>query len=474
MFFEDLFGGMPGGMHGHGRGNREPADTQEMYDILGLEKNCNDAQIKRAWRKAAKKYHPDKGGDPEEFKKCQQAHEILADPNKRALYDEGGLEAVSQGHSMSASPFGDIFGRHGGHRETKPRKPPAIKEVIVIDLEDVFSGGSKTINIAHKLADDQDRCTRCNGQGSIMETVRRGPMILQSQRDCPRCGGRGISYTNERTVKKKLEVIIPQGTKHGDTLKKYDEGHQLPGMPHGDVVVTFKVRPHKVFKRLQADLAMAKEITLVEALCGAQFKMKSISRGDWLSVSLKPGQIQPNDVLCIKGQGLPQKGNRSTRGDLYIRFTVVLPKEGTLNDKSLKQLRKLLSPKDVKYDMPNETMNDTRQIETGMGVRLIGLTNRPDLNGVAGKVIEANIKPGNHAVQLVTGQTVSVREELLEITDHMEEEIMADSPKPNDYVENVTGEVVDLDKVQHTPSQYGNAHDDDSEDEREGVSCRQM
>lgn len=246
-------------------------------------------------------------------------------------------------------------------------------------------------------------------------------------------------------------------------------------MPHGDVVVTFKVRPHKVFKRLQADLAMAKEITLVEALCGTTFTMKSISRGDWLSVTLAPGQIQPNDVLCIKGQGLPQKGNRSTRGDLYIRFTVVLPKTGSVNEKSLKQLRKLLSPKDVKYDMPNETLNDTRQIARGMAVRLIGLTNRPDLNGVAGKVIEANIKAGNHAVQLVTGQTVSVREELLEITEAMEEEVCADSPKAADYVEKVTGTVVDLDKVQHTPSQYGaNAHDEDSDEEREGVSCRQM
>jgi len=276
-------------------------------------------------------------------------------------------------------------------------------------------------------------------------------------------------------VSKDLEVIIPKGTKNGDTVKKHDEGHRLPGMPNGDVAVTFKVRPHKVFKRLQADLAMAKEITLVEALCGTSFKMKSISRGDWLSVSLAPGQIQPNDVLCIKGQGLPQKGNSMTRGDLYIRFTVVLPKQGTLKESSLKQLRKILSPKDVKYDMPNETMNDTRAIETGMGVRLIGLTNRPDLNGVAGKVIEANIKAGNHAVALVTGQTVSVREELLEITDDMEEEVMADSPKPNDYVETVTGDVVDLDKVTHTPSQHGrSAHDEDSDEEREGVSCRQM
>lgn len=472
MFFEDLFGGMPGGMHGHGR-SREPVDTDEMYNILGLEKNCTDAQIKRAWRKAAKKYHPDKGGDPEQFKKCQQAHEILSDPQKRALYNEGGLEAVANPHTNISSPF-DLFS-HPGRREQKPRKPPAIKEVIVIDLEEVFSGGAKNITISHKQADDQDRCTRCDGRGSIMETVRRGPMILQSQRDCPRCGGRGISYTNERTVKKTLEVIIPQGTKNGDTVKKYDEGHKLPGMPHGDVVVTFKVRPHKVFKRLQADLAMAKEITLVEALCGTTFQMKSISRGDWLSVTLKPGQIQPNDVLCIKGQGLPQKGNRSTRGDLYIRFTVVLPKEGSLNEKSLKQLRKLLSPKDVKYDMPNETMNDTRQIAKGMQVRLIGLTNRPDLNGVPGIVIEANIKAGNHAVQLETGQTVSVREELLEITEAMEEEIMAESPQANAYVEPVTGTVVDLDKVQHTPSQYGaSAHDEDSDEEREGVSCRQM
>lgn len=470
MFFEDLFGGMPGGMHSQ-MGNREPVDTDEMYNILGLQKDCTDRQIKSAWRKAAKKYHPDRGGDPEQFKKAQQAHEILSDPEKRRLYDQGGVEAVQ--HGPSQSPF-DLFSHRSQRQNRGPTKPSAIKRTITIDLEDVYEGGSVNVDIEYKFAKDRNTCSRCNGQGSVTETVRRGPMILQSSRECPRCNGQGISYTDEKTVKKKLEVIIPQGTKDGDRQTMHEAGHQLPGMPHGDVQITYRIRPHKVFKRLKADLAIVREITLVEALCGTTFKMKSVARGDWLSVTLRPGQIQPNDVLKITGQGLPQKGNRSTRGDLYIRFTVVLPTEGTLNQKNLKQLRNLLSSKNVKYDMPNETMNDTREIKAGMNVKLVGLTNRPDLNGVPGMVIEANIKPQCHAVQLETGQTVSVREGLLEITDALEEQMDVCSPKPQDYVEEVSGEVVDLDKVQHTAAQYGHAHDEDSDEERENVSCRQM
>jgi hypothetical protein len=135
-------------------------------------------------------------------------------------------------------------------------------------------------------------------------------------------------------------------------------------------------------------------------------------------------------------------------------------------------IRKVLSGDSVKYDMPNQSRNDTREIATGSKVKLIGLTNRPDLNGTDGIVLEANIRPGAHAVQLATGQTVSVRQELLELTEEMDEEDDAGSPGADDAVVDLVGEVVDMEKEKHTAAGVGH-HDEDSDDEG-GVSCRQM
>lgn len=465
---------MPGGMRG---GTREPVDNESLYKELGIEKNATEREVKKAWRKLAKTHHPDRGGDADKFKKLEAAYDVLSNPEKRSLYDQGGLEAVQQGGVGPTNIF-DLFGGRGGRqqRDTGPKKPAPIKHQMNLTLEDVYAGGERTIKVQITTADDRDVCTRCQGRGSYMETVRRGPMILQSQRECPQCRGEGIRWINKKTKTKNVEFYINAGVKNGDKQILHDEGHQYPGMPHGDVIVLFSVKKHKVYKRLQADLAMSKELTLVQALCGFDFMVKSVEAGTWLNVKSQPNQVvQPGDVIKIEGQGLPQKGARSIRGNLYVRFTVVLPKTGSLSEKSKESLRKLLAPKNVKYEMPNQSQNDTREIQTGTNVKLIGLTNRPDLNGTDGIVLEANIRPGAHAVQLKTGQTVSVRQELLEITDKIVSTGKKEKPKKDDYIEEVTGVVVDLDKEKHTAAGIGgSAHDDDSDEEGGPVSCQQM
>lgn len=179
-------------------------------------------------------------------------------------------------------------------------------------------------------------------------------------------------------------------------------------------------------------------------------------------------------MIKIEGQGLPQRGvSRSSRGNLYVKFTVVLPKNGSLNPAAIKTIRKVLGEDNVKYDMPNKAVNDTREIATGSKVKLVGLTNRPDLNGTDGTVIEANIRPGAHAVALSTGQTVSVRQELLELTDEMEEVDDAASPGVDDVVVDLVGDIVDMEKEKHTAAGIHREHEDDSDDDG-GVSCRQM
>jgi len=463
-------GGMPGGMRG---GPREPVDTDSLYKELGVEKNATEREIKKAWRKLARTHHPDRGGDPDEFKKKEAAYDVLSDAEKRSLYDQGGLEAVQQGGVAPSNIFDLLHGGRGGRGPQGPRKPGPIKETFTCTLEDVFEGGEKSISVTIMKADGQDTCSRCSGRGKYMETIRRGPMIMQTQRDCPQCGGRGTSYENERKVKKTVTFYLPAGVKDGDKQTLHDEGHQLPGMPHGDVVLQFRVKKHPTFKRIQADLAMAKELTLVEALCGFSFNVKSLEKQTWLKIKNAPDQIiQPGDVIKLEGQGLPQRGVRASRGNLYVKFTVVLPANGSLNQSAVSTIRKVLSRDNVKYDMPNQDLNDTREISTGSKVKLIGLTNRPDLNGTDGVVLEANIRPGAHAVQLATGQTVSVRQELLELTEEMEDVDDAGSPGLEDAVLDLVGEVVDMEKEKHTAAGIGH-HDEDSDDEG-GVSCRQM
>merc|ERR1712166_1257204 len=276
-----------------------------------------------------------------------------------------------------------------------------------------------------------------------------------------------------KTKKKKLEVFVPQGVKDGDKQILEGEGHDLPDMPNGDIIIIYSVKPHKRYTRIQADLALQKELTLKEALCGYSFFIKHINGIDWVRIHSKPGQVvQPNSVIILEGLGLPQKGNRSTRGNLYVRFNVILPQNNTLNKNNLIQIKNLLN---VKYDMPNKEINDNREITIGSKVKLIGSQNRPDLNGLKGTVIQNTGRPGQFAVHLETGQNVAVREELLELCEAISVDLdKKDLPKKGDYVEDVVGELVkDFSSVQHTPSEFGKSYDEE-EDEGEKVGCRQM
>lgn len=277
----------------------------------------------------------------------------------------------------------------------------------------------------------------------------------------------------KKTKKKKIDLFVPQGVKDGEKQVLDGQGHALPDMPLGDVIIIYSVKPHKRYTRIQADLALQKELTLKEALCGYSFFIKHINGIDWIRIHSKPGQIvQPNSVIVLEGLGLPQKGNRSTRGNLYVRFNVILPQNNTLNKNNLIQIKNLLN---VEYDMPNKEINDNREITIGSKVKLIGSKNRPDLNGIKGTVIQNTGRPGQFAVHLETGQNVAVRQELLELCEILNLDKEKDyEPKKEDYVEHVTGEIVkDFSSVQHTPAEYGKRCDDE-EEEGERVGCKQM
>merc|ERR1711971_625667 len=241
--------------------------------------------------------------------------------------------------------------------------------------------------------------------------------------------------------KKKKEIFVPQGVKDGDKHVLEGQGHSLPDMPLGDFIIIYSIKSHKRYTRIQADLALQKEITLKEAICGYSFFIRHINGTDWIRIHSRAGQIvQPNSVVRLENLGLPQKGNRSILGNLYVRFNVILPKNKSFSKSSITQLKSLLS---VKYEMPNKEFNENKDIKIGSKVRLIKSQNRPDLNGVKGTVLQNTGRPGQFAVHLETGQNVAVREELLELCetkDFIKEK--TETPKMGDYVEDISGEII--------------------------------
>lgn len=393
MFNFNFGGGFPGGAHAHGggggggggRGRRAAAeaDTTKFYDILGLEKaSATDAEIKKAFRKQAMTHHPDKGGDPEKFKEISKAYEVLNDPEKKALYDEGGEEALDGGAGGGGGGHGgmDIFdlfgggfggGHGGGARAGGKRKGEDVVFPLKVSLEDLFNGTSKKLRLTKNVL-----CTGCGGKGGAKEATCRGckgqgirivirqlgpGMIQQMQTACTDCNGTGSTMAEkdkckkckgEKTVKEKktLEVFVNKGMRNGEKIVFAGEADEAPDMIPGDVVVVLQSSEHTVFKRDGSHLFLKKQISLVEALTGFQFTVPHLD-GRTLLVKSDPNMIvKPGDIKAIKDEGFPQLKNPYIRGNLYVEFDVKFPEHGTLTDAAKAALLSIL-PRPEKSEM---------------------------------------------------------------------------------------------------------------------------
>ena len=264
-------GGMPGGMGGRGGG--APPDTEKLYEVLGVDKDADEKQIKKAYRKLAVKHHPDKGGDEQLFKEISAAYEVLSDPEKRQLYDKYGLEGVDN-EGGPGGPGGDdlfsmFFGGQGGRRSAGPRKGPSIQHPLKVSLEDLYNGKTVKLAINRKvIVGDSKVCDRCKGQGVVMEVRQLGPgMITQMQRTCSQCNGQGTmaKTKNERKV---VEVHIEKGATHNQKITFRGMADEMPGRETGDVHFIVQEKDHDLFKRKGADLLLQKDISLNQALTG--------------------------------------------------------------------------------------------------------------------------------------------------------------------------------------------------------------
>jgi len=367
---------MPGGhhhFHGHGHddSDEEEVDTEKFYKLLDIEKNATEDEIKKAYRKKARALHPDRHPDEREkyhelFQEVQAAHEVLKDPQKRALYDKYGEKGVKRGGGggrSGSSLLEQMFG--GAQRESADsghKKSPSIKSVLEVTLSDIYRGSTKKVKIQRRVAtNDSSTCSRCKGQGQITQVQRMGPMVLQQRRECPQCGG--IGYQLERQ-EHEIEVHVPVGGKHGENVTITGEGHQYPDMVPGDVILQLRQKKHPVFERKGADLGMNYTLSLRQALCGFKIHIDHVC-GKTLVVtpSDKHEIVQPGSLKVVHTLGLPQRYSAHVKGHLYIVMDVELPKPNTLSMSVIKQFEKLLPDTVIAEDGDDDDEDAAEQDE---------------------------------------------------------------------------------------------------------------
>merc|ERR1712023_531535 len=295
----NMFGGFPfGDMGGQGMGGgrRKDVDTTKLYKVLGVEKNATGSEIKKAYRKLAVKHHPDKGGDPDTFKEISKAYDILGDEEKRTQYDQFGEEGVGQGGA--GGDAGDIFdmmfngggGRRGGGNRQKKGKDEV--HPLEVSLEDLYNGKVRKLSVTRQVIDrsvEVKTCQECDGSGVVIQMIRMGPMVQQTQSACSSCNGKGVTCKKKR-VKEVLEVPVQKGAPSGHKITFQEKSDEHPGITPGDVIFVLNEQPHKVFKRKGADLYIEKTISLVEALCGFEMEVQQLD-GRTLIVKSPPGSV---------------------------------------------------------------------------------------------------------------------------------------------------------------------------------------
>lgn len=364
------------------------ADEASLYEVLGVDKNASEQEIKKAYKRAAVKFHPDKAPEAERpqyeerFKRISRAYEILSDPQKRRAYDARGEAAFAgrdaagaaagfQGahpFEMFRSMFGQNFG-FGFGRETTPD----VGYEMEVSLEEFYSGFSRTVHYERDAvctscgghgAQHVQTCTQCRGLGIVVEERQYGSMVQRIQRYCPACGGRGAvasgrcgscrggGFKRERV---ELPVTAAPGCRDRERFVFQGKADESPGMETGSIIIELKEKRHPLFARLgNEDLLVTQKVSLLDALCGVHVSVKHLD-GKSLDISGPPGKaVRPGEVWILKGYGMPKRGNPRAHGDLLIRFEVDFP-EALPADSSRELLRPLLDPKAPTEPVPQKS-----------------------------------------------------------------------------------------------------------------------
>lgn len=369
------------------------ADQRDYYEVLGVSKDASDDEIKKAFRKKARKYHPDVNPDDPEaeanFKEVNDAYETLSDSQKRAQYDQFGHQAFGDpgfggpggfGGFSTSGDFGDIgdifdmfFGGGGaagfGQRAQGPKRGQDLRYDLTIDFEEAVAGGTRTIHVnkwescatcdgsGAKEGTHPTTCSRCGGSGRVMSTQNTPFGRVQTQTTCPECGGTGeviddpcpdCSGSGRRQVNKKLEVNIPAGVDTGSRLRMAGEGEAgEKGGPPGDLYIYIRVRPHPLFERVDNDIFMDQPINFAQAALGDEIEVPTIDGRLKFTI---PAGVKSGSRFRLKGKGI--KGVRSySRGDQYVTVMIETPKDLTAEQKELFEiLGQSLEKKELQAD----------------------------------------------------------------------------------------------------------------------------
>ena len=358
----------------------------EYYDVLGIKKedNLNSNQIKKAYYKLAKKYHPDKAPEDkkdeytEKFKTISAAYEVLSDEDKRKVYDQFGKDSLNGGNGGGngggVNPFdifANMFGKQGfsgfgnfggGTRNTNSdfmkkriKKSAPVVHQVNISLEDLFKGKNIKLKITKKtifskgeetpcdpdnLNDTWIRCDYCKGNGVTLEVRQVAPgFISQAQVACRECLGTGDVLSEDyelRDYEDIVEVDVKRGMDSRTEHVIKGGGNCYPGTHPGDIIIAFHVLPHQTFKLRGNNLVIYRKILLSEALCGMNFRVTQLDN-TVLHIKTKD-IIKPGTVKQIKGKGMYDKFG--IRGDLMVQFDVEFPDDLLIHQK--KNLRKYL------------------------------------------------------------------------------------------------------------------------------------
>ena len=368
------------------------ADKRDYYEVLGVEKGASAEDIKKAYRKQALKYHPDRNPDnkeaEEKFKEASEAYEVLSDDEKRSRYDQFGHAGVDpnfgagQGGYGSYGGFGDfgdlgdIFGSFfgGGASRSARRNAPRQGEHVGVRLEVTFEeaafGCEKEVSV-NRIEDcgscngtgsadgKQETCSYCKGAGQVRTNQNFMGINMSSTSVCPQCSGRGKIVKNPCTTCKgkgkvrrtqKIKVRFPAGIDHGQSVRVRGEGCVgSNGGPNGDVLVEVAIRRHPIFQRDGMTVLCEVPITITQAALGAEIQVPTLDGK--VSFDLPEG-TQTGTSFTLRDKGIPMMGNPRRRGDQ--RFTVVVetPTKLTREQKELlRQLDKLLeeTPKRKKF-----------------------------------------------------------------------------------------------------------------------------
>ena len=355
------------------------AEKRDYYEVLGIQKGASEDEIKKAYKKLARKYHPDMNpGDKEaeeKFKEVNEANEVLSDPEKKARYDQFGFAGVDPNYGAGAGggaygggfdfgDLGDIFGSFfgggfgGGQRRNPnaPQRGESIRASVSVSFTEAAFGCEKSVTLERSEqcptckgngcapGTTPEICPDCHGTGTV-QTRRQTPMgVFASNGPCRKCGGTGrlihqpcpdCRGTGAVRKRKTIKVNSPAGIDHGQTISLRGQGNAgRNGGPAGDLLITVMVQPHELFRRDGVDVFCEAPITFAQAVLGAELEIPTIDGKVKYSI---PEGTQTGTVFRLKGKGIPVLNGRG-RGDQYVTVTIETPRN--LNKEQKEALRR--------------------------------------------------------------------------------------------------------------------------------------